>query len=96
MDGTQEMLALGLCNIGGSLVRSMPVTGSFTRTAVNNSSGVKTTFGGLFTGKCVCVCVHMTSQTSVINVSPIICITKAEKKDEIQLCSIAGKRIGLG
>ena len=51
------MLALGLCNIGGSLVRSMPVTGSFTRTAVNNSSGVKTTFGGLFTGKCVCVCV---------------------------------------
>lgn len=57
MDGTQEMFALGLCNIGGSLVRSMPVTGSFTRTAVNNSSGVKTTFGGLFTGKCVCMCV---------------------------------------
>ena len=53
MDGTQEMLALGLCNIFGSFARSMPVTGSFTRTAVNYSSGVKTTFGGLFTGKYV-------------------------------------------
>ncbi|KAK9303313.1 hypothetical protein QLX08_005058 [Tetragonisca angustula] len=50
LDGTQEMLALGLCNIFGSFARSMPVTGSFTRTAVNYSSGVKTTFGGLFTG----------------------------------------------
>nr|XP_012135832.1 PREDICTED: sodium-independent sulfate anion transporter-like isoform X6 [Megachile rotundata] len=50
LDATQEMLALGLCNMFGSFVRSMPVTGSFTRTAVNHSSGVKTTFGGLFTG----------------------------------------------
>ncbi|XP_076396976.1 sodium-independent sulfate anion transporter isoform X4 [Megachile rotundata] len=49
LDATQEMLALGLCNMFGSFVRSMPVTGSFTRTAVNHSSGVKTTFGGLFT-----------------------------------------------
>ncbi|XP_031771541.1 sodium-independent sulfate anion transporter-like isoform X4 [Apis florea] len=50
LDATQEMFALGLCNIFGSFVRSMPITGSFTRTAVNHSSGVKTTLGGLFTG----------------------------------------------
>ncbi|KAK2581384.1 hypothetical protein KPH14_005068 [Odynerus spinipes] len=50
LDATQEMFALGLCNIFGSFVSSMPVTGSFTRTAVNHASGVKTTFGGLFTG----------------------------------------------
>lgn len=50
LDATQEMLALGICNMFGSFVRSMPVTGSFTRTAVNHASGVKTTFGGLFTG----------------------------------------------
>nr|CAD7207545.1 unnamed protein product [Timema douglasi] len=50
VDATQELIALGLCNIGGSFVRSMPVTGSFTRTAVNNASGVRTTLGGLFTG----------------------------------------------
>lgn len=50
LDGTQEMFAVGICNIMGSFVGSMPVTGSFTRTAVNNASGVKTTFGGVVTG----------------------------------------------
>lgn len=50
VDANQEMLALGLCNIFGSFSRSMPTTGSFTRTAVNNASGVKTPMGGLITG----------------------------------------------
>lgn len=50
VDATQEMIALGLGNIMGSFVRSMPVTGSFTRTAVNNASGVRTPAGGIFTG----------------------------------------------
>ncbi|XP_076379252.1 sodium-independent sulfate anion transporter isoform X1 [Megalopta genalis] len=50
VDANQEMFALGLCNIFGSLVRSMPATGSFTRTAVNNASGVKTPMGGVITG----------------------------------------------
>ncbi|XP_050455739.1 sodium-independent sulfate anion transporter-like isoform X3 [Cataglyphis hispanica] len=53
LDANQEMLALGLCNIFGSFVRSMPVTGSFTRTAVNNASGVKTPMGGVITGSLV-------------------------------------------
>ncbi|XP_055325913.1 sodium-independent sulfate anion transporter-like, partial [Sitodiplosis mosellana] len=50
IDATQEMLALGLCNLVGAFVQSMPVTGSFTRTAVNNASGVRTTLGGIVTG----------------------------------------------
>ncbi|XP_023247261.1 sodium-independent sulfate anion transporter-like isoform X1 [Copidosoma floridanum] len=50
LDSSQEMIAVGLCNVFGSFVRSMPTTGSFTRTAVNNASGVKTPFGGLITG----------------------------------------------
>ncbi|XP_068084369.1 sodium-independent sulfate anion transporter [Anabrus simplex] len=53
IDATQEMIALGLCNIAGSFVSSMPITGSFTRTAVNNASGVKTQLGGLVTGTLV-------------------------------------------
>ncbi|XP_063988793.1 sodium-independent sulfate anion transporter [Diachasmimorpha longicaudata] len=53
LDATQEMLALGICNIFGSFVRSMPVTGSFTRTAVNHASGVRTPLGGFFTGALV-------------------------------------------
>lgn len=51
VDATQEMIALGVSNILGSFFSSIPVTGSFTRTAVNSASGVKTQFGGIFTGK---------------------------------------------
>uniref|UniRef100_A0A1A9VJ16 STAS domain-containing protein n=1 Tax=Glossina austeni TaxID=7395 RepID=A0A1A9VJ16_GLOAU len=47
VNASQEMVALGMCNILASFVSSMPVTGSFTRTAVNNASGVKTPLGGL-------------------------------------------------
>lgn len=47
IDATQEMIALGLCNLAGSFIRSMPVTGSFTRTAVNYASGVQTPLAGL-------------------------------------------------
>lgn len=53
IDATQEMIALGLCNVAAAFVSSMPITGSFTRTAVNNASGVKTQFGGCFTGALV-------------------------------------------
>jgi sodium-independent sulfate anion transporter 11 len=50
VDATQEMITLGFCNIVGSFFMSMPISGSFTRSAVNNASGVRTPFGGLYTG----------------------------------------------
>ncbi|KAL0278539.1 UNVERIFIED_CONTAM: hypothetical protein PYX00_000337 [Menopon gallinae] len=50
IDATQEMLAIGLCNIASSFVSSMPVSGALSRGAVNNASGVRTTFGGIYTG----------------------------------------------
>ena len=53
IDASQEMIALGICNVMGSFVSSMPTTGSFSRTAVNSASGVRTTFGGIFTGSLV-------------------------------------------
>ncbi|XP_074176022.1 sodium-independent sulfate anion transporter [Rhinolophus sinicus] len=46
----QELLAIGLTNVLGSLFSSYPVTGSFGRTAVNAQSGVCTPAGGLLTG----------------------------------------------
>lgn len=51
LDATQEMLTLGLCNVLGSFFHSMPVTGSFSRSAVNNASGVRTPFGAVYTGE---------------------------------------------
>lgn len=44
------MVALGMCNLFGSFVSSMPITASFTRTAINNASGARTTLGGIVTG----------------------------------------------
>lgn len=61
LDATQEMIALGASNIAGSFVRSMPTAGSFTRTAVNNASGVQTPLGGLFTGALVLSALTLTS-----------------------------------
>lgn len=43
-------MALGMCNILGSFFSSMPVTGSFTRSAVNNASGARTPACGILTG----------------------------------------------
>ncbi|GLV44591.1 uncharacterized protein CBL_13477 [Carabus blaptoides fortunei] len=50
VDATQELLTLSLSNILGSFTNSMPITGSFSRSAVNHASGVRTPMGGLFTG----------------------------------------------
>jgi solute carrier family 26 (sodium-independent sulfate anion transporter), member 11 len=50
IDATKELIALSLSNIIGSFFSSMPVTGSFSRSAVNHASGVKTPIGGVYTG----------------------------------------------
>lgn len=52
---TKEIIALSLCNIFGSFVSSFPVTGSFSRSAVNHATGVKTPIGGIYTSKSVCM-----------------------------------------
>ncbi|PAA88632.1 hypothetical protein BOX15_Mlig029425g1 [Macrostomum lignano] len=53
IDASQELIAIGLSNLAGSFVSSYPVTGSFTRTAINYQSGVRTPAGGIFTGTLV-------------------------------------------
>ncbi|XP_059047263.1 sodium-independent sulfate anion transporter-like [Achroia grisella] len=50
VDATQELFTLSLSNILGSFVGAMPITGSFSRSAVNHASGVATQFGSLYTG----------------------------------------------
>lgn len=50
LDATQEMLALGLCNVFGAFFKSMPTCGAFTRSAVSQASGVRTPLSGLYTG----------------------------------------------
>lgn len=63
IDANQEMIALGLCNVFSSFAQSIPITGSFTRTAVNNASGVKTQLGGCFTGALVLLALGLLTKT---------------------------------
>ncbi|XP_001867496.2 sodium-independent sulfate anion transporter isoform X2 [Culex quinquefasciatus] len=48
VDASQEMIALGLCNIFGSCFSAMPTCGAFTRSAVSHSSGVRTPLAGMY------------------------------------------------
>ncbi|KAI8796922.1 sodium-independent sulfate anion transporter [Biomphalaria glabrata] len=50
LDPTQELIAIGSANILSSFVSSYPITGSFSRTAVNSQCGVRTPLGGIWTG----------------------------------------------
>jgi sulfate transporter 4 len=50
VEAGQELLALGMSNLIGSMFSSYPVTGSFSRSAVNNSTGALSQLSGLITG----------------------------------------------
>ncbi|MBU1237703.1 MAG: SulP family inorganic anion transporter [Gammaproteobacteria bacterium] len=50
IDPNQELVGQGLANIVGSLTQSFPVSGSFSRSAVNINAGAKTGMSSVFTG----------------------------------------------
>lgn len=54
VDATQELIAIGASNIANSFFQGFPITGSLSRSAINNSSGVRTPLGGLYTGEILC------------------------------------------
>lgn len=47
VDPNRELVALGAANIGGAFFQSFPVSGSFSRTAINYESGAKTGLAGI-------------------------------------------------
>ena len=50
IDPNQELLGQGLANVVGALSQSFPVSGSFSRSAVNLNSGALTGMSSVFTG----------------------------------------------
>lgn len=54
----QELSYIGVANLIGSFFSSMPVTGGFSRTAVNSESGVKSPLSGLATTACVLISIY--------------------------------------
>ena len=55
---TQELVAIGCSNIASFFVQAYPVTGSFSRTAVNSATGVATPTAGLITGGIVLISIQ--------------------------------------
>ncbi|XP_039452720.1 sodium-independent sulfate anion transporter [Culex pipiens pallens] len=53
VDATQELIAIGVANIANTFVQGFPGTGSLSRSAVNNASGVRTPMGNIYTGALV-------------------------------------------
>lgn len=47
LSANQELIALGMANIVGSFFKSYPVTGGFSRTAVNDQAGARTTIASI-------------------------------------------------
>ena len=53
LDPNQELIGQGLANMAGSLFRSYPTSGSFSRSAVNLQAGAKTGLSSVFTSLAV-------------------------------------------
>ena len=50
IDPNQELIGQGLANVVGSLTQAFPVSGSFSRSAVNLNAGAQTGMSAVFTG----------------------------------------------
>ncbi len=50
IDPNQELIGQGLSNIAGAMTQAFPVSGSFSRSAVNINAGAKTGMSSVFTG----------------------------------------------
>lgn len=55
LDSNQELIGQGLANIVGAFFQSYPVSGSFSRSAVNYQAGGVSCLSSVFTGLCVVV-----------------------------------------
>ena len=49
VDANQELVGLGLANLGGAMVGAYPVTGGFSRTAVNAQAGARSGLAAIIT-----------------------------------------------
>ncbi|KAJ3075410.1 hypothetical protein HDU98_008239 [Podochytrium sp. JEL0797] len=67
-DTNQEIVAIGMSNLVGAFVGAFPVTGSFSRSAIQSSSGAKTPMAPFFTG--VLVVVGLFSLTKAMHFIP--------------------------
>lgn len=57
VDPNQELVGLGLANIGGAFFQSYPTTGGFSRTAVNDQAGARTGMASIISAVIIAITV---------------------------------------
>lgn len=90
LDPNQELLGLGVANVGSSLVGGFPVAGSFARTVVNYSSGAVTQVASMVTG--VLVLVSIFAFTPLFYYLPKAVLSAIIVMSAIQLIDVQGIR----
>ncbi|XP_025414085.1 sodium-independent sulfate anion transporter-like [Sipha flava] len=80
IDASQEMVALGMCNIFGSFMGSMPVAGSMTRSALNHTTGVRTTFSSIFTS--------ILGMLSLLYLTPVLYYIPKASLSAVLICAV--------
>lgn len=68
-DANQELLALGAANVGGAFMGAFPITGGFSRTAVNAMFGASSPLAGALTSIVVVIAVY--SLMPVVELLPL-------------------------
>lgn len=58
IDPSQELIGIGVANLLGPFLGGYPVTGSFSRTAIQSKAGVRTPFGGVITALVVLLAIY--------------------------------------
>jgi len=74
IDSSDELVGLGMANFVGAMFQSYPVTGSFSRSAVNHESGAQSGLAGIVTATLVGLVLLLL--TSVFEILPL-CILSA-------------------
>jgi len=63
IDANQELFALGLSNIFGSFFNGYPVTGGFSRTAVNEGAGARTSLAAIISSLIVLIVIFLLTES---------------------------------
>ncbi|WEW58275.1 hypothetical protein PRK78_003743 [Emydomyces testavorans] len=58
IDPSQELIGIGVANLLGPFLGGYPVTGSFSRTAIQSKAGARTPFGGVITAMVVLLAIY--------------------------------------
>ena len=86
LDSSLELIGLGMANFFGSMFQSYPVTGSFSRSAVNNDTGATSGISGIVTATLVMITLLLLTSVFELMVCLFIFFTKTRTFSVFVIC----------